>query len=270
MVTAKIHYNGDPSSVIPLPYCGHIGGVVTKDVRAVTCKLCRKRLLKAAKKSVPVPAYFQRIEPEPVEVGSLPFLTPETWRRIRDNCQCGKCDVCRFEAALNRAEHIQPWTEAKMERVRQKRFSSVAHALEVFVRIRLDGYPIGSSSSYDAYCELGLRVDNDAVAEPRHLAAADDCAEVERALAEAFDEHNSRGLEPDDCVAVLLARVVGRAETVKGRYGSKQRRYAPVPMDELSERFGLSKEALGGIVKSGKQRVYLALYERGLMEARTA
>lgn len=269
MVTAKIHYNGDPSSVIPLPYCGHIGGVVTKDVRAVTCKLCRKRLLKAAKKSVPVPAYFQRIEPEPVEVGSLPFLTPETWRRIRDNCQCGKCDVCRFEAALNRAEHIQPWTEAKMEHIREKRFSSVAHALEVYVRVRSDGYPVGSSSSYDAFCELGLRVDGEQVAEPRNLSAADDAAEVERALLDAFDEHNDRGLTLDQCVTVLLGRVVGRMETVKGRMGRTQQAYTPIPMDELSERFGLSKEAIGGIVKSGKKRVYYALFERGLMEART-
>lgn len=268
MVTTKIHYDGDPSSVIPLPYCGHIGGVVTKDVRAVTCKLCRRRLLKAAKKSEPVPAYVA--PPEPVEVGSLPFLTPETWRRIRDNCQCGKCDVCRFEAYQHRLEHIQPWTESKMEQVREKRFSSVAHALEVYVRVRLDGYPLGSSSSYDAFCELGLRVDNDAVAEPRHLAAADDAAEVERALLEAFDEHNDRGLTFDQCVTVLLGRVVGRMETVKGRTGRTQQAYTPIPMDELSERFGLSKEAIGGIVKSGKKRVYYALFERGLMEARTA
>lgn len=266
----RVHYDGDPGSIIPLPYCGHVGGRVTKDVRAVTCKLCRRRLLKAAKKKEPVPVYVERPKIEPVDVGALPFLTPETWRRIRDACQCGSCDVCRFEAHQHRLDHVLPWTETKMAEVRQKRFSSVAHALEVFVRIRLDGYPLGSSSSYDAYCELGLRVDGEQVAEPRHLTAADDCAEVERALSDAYDEHNSRGLSVDDCLTILLARVVGRVETVKGRRGSKQRRYAPVPMEELSERFNISKEALGGIVKSGKKRVYYALFERGLMEARTA
>src|SRR5690554_6736279 len=65
-VTTKIHYNGNPDSVIPLPFCGHIGGTVTKDVRAVTCKLCKRRLFKAAKKSEPIPAYVEPAKVEPV------------------------------------------------------------------------------------------------------------------------------------------------------------------------------------------------------------
>lgn len=282
---SKVHFDAEPDSPIPRAICGWLGGTVTGVADAVTCKRCKKRLrrVKAAAaltgqdtiKPVADPAerYVERVErgiPHPTwdDVEGLPVLTPDTYRR-RD-CTCRDCSVCRFFRRIEQDEYAAPWRKTHVVYdPHRPRWSSVAAALETLVIARVDGSSAGGwGYSLDVFRRLGVRIQAGGPTDSAAERQADDAIEVERALAAAYDQHNDRGLGLARCCAILLARLVGRLETIEGRGGRRAQRRVPVPIPELAEELGVSPSVIGGIVKSGKQRVYEHLRARGLVEQR--
>src|SRR5690606_31967311 len=176
--------------------------------------------------------------------------TPATYARL--GCACGDCSVCRYFRGLRQIEFIAPWRETRAPASeRRTRFSSVTHALEVYVAGREDGASAGGwGAQLDVFRTLGVRVQAEGDTSSRAERTADDLVEVEGALAVAFDEHNDRGLGLHACVGILLARAVGRLELVEGAYGRRSLKHVPVPVDELAERFSVSSSIIAGVVKS--------------------
>lgn len=274
----KLHFDATPEgSTIPQTLCGDLTARVTPHAHLVTCKLCRKRLAKAAERAAqvdPVEQYVEGVfagrvqEGSPEDLQGLPVLTPATYARL--DCMCGDCPVCRYFRRLRQLEFIAPWRENRpLASERRTRFSSVTHALEVYVAGREDGASAGGwGAQLDVFRTLGVRVQADGDTSSRAERTADDLIEVEGALAVAFDEHNDRGLGLDTCVGILLARAVGRLETVEGAYGRRALKHVPVPAVELAERIGVSVSVIGGVVKSGRARVYEHLFAKGLVPER--
>lgn len=281
MSKVKMHYDATPpGSAIPQSLCGDITARVTDEVASVTCKLCRRRLAKAfAVAAAPAVDHVERYVEDVFagrvraaaaheDLDGLPVLTPATYAR-RD-CACGECSVCRYFRAVRQIDYIAPWADSRPRvSTRTTRFSSVTHALEVYVIGREDGASAGGwGCQLDIFRTLGVRVQADGETSSRAERMADDVIEVERALTVAFDAANDRGLGLEACVAILLARVVGRLEVVESAYGRRSLRHVPVPAECLAERFGVSTNAIGGIVKSGRARVQEYLCRKGLVPAR--
>ncbi len=293
-MTTKVHFErpGRDPNVMPLtrPICGELGAIATIEPGAVTCKRCLKLLRKTPKPasareraedaSDAARALRETIEEADrararqafwADLGGLPVLTPTTYARRDCTCRSLDCPVCRFFMRLDQDEYASPnkKTHALYDPTRA-RWSSVTAALESYVVARADGSSAGGwGYQLDVFRRLGVRVQADGPTDSAAERQADDAMEVERALAHAFDRHNDRGLGLARCIAILLARVVGRLETVDGTRGQRAQRRAPVPADELVAAFpGVSVEMVRGIVKSGRQRIYEHLCARGLVEAK--
>lgn len=201
-------------------------------------------------------------------IGEMPFLTPDTWAAYRDGCVCGDCNSCVFFMRLRMDHFSDPHRKRhRLTSERRARWTSVTAALECYCEQKSEGYAAMSASGVVVnYAQLGTMVQTSGRSTGSSaLSAAEDIAEIERALPVAFDDHNSRGLMNSQCLTILFARVVGQDVQIKGADDRTYRKRVPIPAADLAERYGVSKAIVGEIVKSGRFRLSVELIGRGLV-----
>lgn len=195
----------------------------------------------------------------------FPFiLTPSRWRAMRGEAIDGDEDAVEEWADWQRAmtlTPVEPWgTDVSYgSRGERPTFPSVEVALKVLVETREDGYYQGSiGDAHERLAKLGCTVQVGGKTDPRGVYDAERCAEVERCLPVAFDDHNSHGLPLKSCLTILFARVIGPVR--KSQILDEDETSAT----SLAERYGISKSEVGTIVKSGMRRLRVEFAARGL------
>lgn len=256
-MSTRVHLDATPKgATIHRTACGDLNNRGVRDVKSVTCKRCLKQLAKAQQEFLK-------------ERASADTSLPMPAFGCTQHTPCGTCGVCKMEAEAARYEHYAPWQQPSRIAPREKRFSSVTHALETYVRIREEGYGYGvSPSSFETLRDYGCKIAFAPSRESRAIAAADDIALLERLLVETFEDFAYRRcLTISTCIDVLVARVVGRVEVVTSRWGRQHRKRIPVPSVELAREFRIPVGEVGIIVRSGRLELAKLLIGYELMEA---
>lgn len=202
----------------------------------------------------------------------LPVINPTTWaawrlhcHRGRWTCKCGSCALCVFFRDIE-MHPSDTYERSPVMFDDRPLFWSVESALTQAVTVRRDGYPSRSiAGAVVNVGEMGATIEG-GERNSREQASAERMAEVARAVAVLYGPGNDRGIGAEACVDILFARIVGREQIVRGRDGRGHRRLVPVPSAELSLAYGVSADAVAGIVKSGMRRLRVELAARDLIE----
>lgn len=283
----RLHLSAESDGPLPMSLCGWPGVDTTDDHAAVTCRLCARKMGQRAQEGTHEPpdgakAYVDALAAgEVVEGPTLahePFLMDaERWRRHRDGCACGSCDVCRHILAIRVEQHTDPYRRRMRARteVQPPRWSSVSAALETYVGHRLDGYPSKAwGGTLEMVRTLGHFIQSEGAYSSAAERAAHDVVHVERALREAYhggiDVAEHRYVGQEDAIGILLACGVGRLERDTDASGRKVQRYVPVPADEVASVYGLTARDVHRVVRHGRDAVGERLAERGLVPQRSA
>lgn len=281
----RLHLAAESSGPLGMSACGWPGVDVTDDHAAVTCRLCAKHMARmAAEGTQDAPdgpkAYVDALAAgdtvEPPVLTHKPFVVDaERWRRHRQGCACGSCDVCRHVLAIRVEQHTDPYRR----RIRAKtapippRWSSVSAALETYVSHRIDGYPVKAwGGTLEMVRTLGHLIQSEGAYSSAAERAAHDVVHVEHAIREAYeggvDCGEMRCVGRNQAAGILLACGVGRLQRDTDASGRTVQRYVPVPMEEVAEVYGLPLHSVRQIVKHGRDRVGKRLAERGLVPER--
>ena len=283
---SRIHLRAESTGRLSTALCGIIGSDVTDDHAAVTCRLCMRALPAAITQGTQQPrdaaaalvdaiaAGETRERQEDAATGArAPFvLDASRWRRVRDRCMCGSCDVCRRMLAIRVEQHSAPYQRRLRARTEETpaRWSSPSAALEAFVAHRQDGYPIKAwGGTLEAMRDLGAFVQSEGAYSSSAERAAHDVAHVSLVLRDAYTGTRWEHLGASECVAMLLACGVGRLERVTAHERTQQR-YVPMPAEEVAAVYGLRARDVEAIVRDGRKRVGELLAARGLVSQRRA
>ena len=168
------------------------------------------------------------------------------------------------------------------------RWSSPSAALETYVALRLDGYPIKAwGGTLEAMRDLGAFVQSEGAFNSAAERAAQDVVHVGWALDDAFDDFDETslgsgcvsGIAPHrpgahrfgkgDLVAILLACGVGQLERTQDA-GRTVQRYVPMDPEKVAAVYGLRVADVERIVRVGRAKVGELLAVRGLVARRAA
>lgn len=319
---SRLHYAAESTGPLSTALCGILGSAVTTDHAAVTCRLCMSALAARINAGTVQPADASEALVDAILAGEAtpaateakgaraPFvLDAERWRRLRDHCMCGSCDVCRRMLAIRVEQHSAPYEKRMRARTAETpaRWSSPSAALETYVAHRLDGYPIKAwGGTLEQTRQLGCFVQQEGAFSSAAERAAQDVAHVEWVLRDAFAGGMSvaysaqdagsyiseddagraeRGeavelppltassatmrIEAPACIAILLMCGTGRLERVQA-HGGTQQRYVPVPAEDVAAQLGMRVRDVEVIVREGRKRVGELLAARGLVARRAA
>jgi hypothetical protein len=214
-------------------------------------------------------------------VGDLPVVTPETWERLRADCGCRVCGVCKWFEAVRMAVHQDHDTYLHREdrhetrdghalRARPSpepggpRWRSVDQALLTFATSggRLEARGLGGA--LEQLAEYGQAVQGGK--SPDGTSRSDDVVEVERALARALPQPPPEGLSDSDALTIVLARVVGTwaRQDDKDAFSRSWSKRAPIALDVLVVRYGVSSAAITALVRRTMKGLRVELGARGL------
>ena len=281
---SRLHYAAESTGPLSTALCGILGSAVTTDHAAVTCRLCMSALAARINAGTVQPADAPQALVDAILAGEAtpaateakgaraPFvLDAERWRRLRDHCMCGSCDVCRRMLAIRVEQHSAPYEKRMRARTAETpaRWSSPSAALETYVAHRLDGYPIKAwGGTLEQTRQLGCFVQQEGAFSSAGERAAQDVAHVEWVLRDAFaGDHWELGASA--CIAILLMCGTGRLERVQA-HGGTQQRYVPVPTEDVAAVFALRVRDVETIVREGRKRVGVLLAARGMVARRAA
>lgn len=282
MSQPRIHFRADSTGPLSTALCGILGSDTTDEPAAVTCRLCMAAMPVAD--TFPRPAVALLVEaaaagedvtpPEPVSAARVPFvLDADRFRRLQDHCMCGSCDLCRRMMAIRIEQHTSPYEKRVRARLEESpsRWSSPSAALETYVALRHDGYPIKAwGGTLEVMRDLGAFVQSEGAYSSAAERSAQDVVHVELALRQAYLGTRWENFGISDCVAILLACGTGRLERVTAHGGGQQQRYVPVPHEEVAAVYGLPVADVAAIVREGRARVGELLRARGLVARRAA
>lgn len=284
---SRLHFRAESTGPLSTALCGILGSDVTDDHAAVTCRLCMAALATQLDAGTVAPRDATEALVDAAAAGALPdadeaatgarapfVLDRDRWRRVRDRCMCGSCDVCARMRAIRVEQHINPYEKRLRARTEEapKRWSSPSAALETYVAHKMDGYPIKAwGGTLEAMRTLGRFVQEAAGSYSSAAErSAQDVVHVELALREAFQGTQHEALGTEACVAILLACGTGRLERVAG-VGRTVQRYVPVDPEAVAAVYGLRVGEVESVVRVGRKRVGALLAARGLVrEGRAA
>ena len=297
-----MHLDATPEgSPLPLGACGILGraGDTTTVRELVTCKLCLAdmRLKLSATPpavthldaetiaAVDVQAQECRValdrvaarmqERDPDELPAY-VLTPERWSER--NCKCKRCETCRMYKRLNDdaetfGTNQQAPPRAQLPFEERPRWPRVEAALEAYALHREEGFSFESvAAALIRSAELGEFSSGSFLARiPNANLAAEDVAGIETSLRAAHERANQSmrtiSVSYEFFVIVLVGRVVGTGEVIKGKYGASFRTEAPVPAGELAARIQVPQTVIATVMRVGLRCLRIEMAARGLVRA---
>jgi hypothetical protein len=198
---AKLHWSEGrrPGDTLWVTLCGQLVVETATLPENVTCKRCKGKLLDIVpdtRAAEYVAAVFETrpehrydhsmfAEPQPLidPISSLPVISRFTWNTVKDRRHwCGRCDVCIWFVHIEADAAARPWV--KTHGISNYRWASVAHALEWYAQLRLDGYSMGTLGEVlDKLGRLGTKISTHGSAgQQKALEQAQDAVIVERAI----------------------------------------------------------------------------------------
>lgn len=267
---AKLHWSDQPPGESGLynALCGQLPPVVAEAAAQVTCALCRRQLeaRPAAEPFTPraLTEYtgqsrWKVTDPCIDRQSDFPVVTRETWPRVKADCRCGSCVVCRGYRDIGVTPSDDPWTERAERRHRsaQLGFPDVTQALIWYADELEDGVcqkTVGEA--LERLFETGTTVQGGghAYRDGPQLARAIRLARIEKALGLAYRGPDAYGLGRRVYLRWLFSRLVGPRQ--RTRFGIRRE---PVPAAVLGEPFGLSPAQVGKVIKRGKREVWEAM-----------
>lgn len=280
---SRAHLRAESTGPLAVAICGQLGPLAfTTDHAAVTCKDCGRLMTKSANAGTLQPPDAAQAFVDALVAGAAPrgaggpapfVVDADRWKRLVAHCNCGSCDVCRHTVAVRIEQHTSPYRSRMRARTAASppRWSSPSAALETYVALRLDGYPIKAwGGTLEAMRDLGAFVQSEGAFNSAAERAAQDVVHVGWALDDAFDHDPAFvSFGTDACVAILLACGVGQLERTQDA-GRTVQRYVPMDPEKVAAVYGLRVADVERIVRVGRAKVGELLAARGLVARRAA